>query len=154
MTPQYYVLRISGLTAYNDLEDARKGAESIDLSLGEGAAIFVPIGITRRSVTTSWLGKQDIGGACEQANSPATWSWPALPPGHSYLNPENLTVEQLGDGWRPLCTLDDSFPEYHEWRLGKNWRPGTTCGLAPRVLDGCNLTYRTRAPIPTLPSNP
>ena len=81
------------------------------------------------------------------------WSWPTLPPGHSYLNPENLTVEQLGDGWRPLCTLDEKFPADHEMLSGSGWDKAYPCSFA-RPDDSFDLTYRTRAPIPTLLDNP
>ena len=92
--------------------------------------------------------------AAEVPITPSTpWSWPILPPGHSYLNPENLTVEQLGDGWRPLCTLDERYPGDHQYRSVGSWRPGAPCSEKPTAEDG-NFTYRTRAPIPTLPYNP
>lgn len=92
--------------------------------------------------------------AAEVPITPSThWSWPSLPTGHSYLNPENLTVEQLGDGWRPLCTLDERYPGDHQYRSVGSWRPGAPCSEKPTAEDG-NFTYRTRAPIPTLPYNP
>lgn len=168
MTPKYYVIRMHGLTAYSDHEEARKAAENCAKALGEEVAILVAAGITRLSVTTTWLGKQNIGGSCEQTTSTPwsptdsaleemisaikPWSWPILPPGHSYLNPENLTVEQLGDGWRPLCTLDERYPGDHQYRSVGSWRPGAPCSEKPTAEDG-DFTYRTRAPIPTLPYN-
>lgn len=145
MTPQYYVLKMTARTPYSDLEEAREAAESIDLSPGEEAAILVPIAITRRSVTTTWLSQK---GGDLPPHAPAHWSWPTLPPRHSYLNPENLTVEQLGDGWRPLCTLDESYPIDHQILLSTGWAPGIPCGFARPY--GKSITYRTRAPIPTL----
>ncbi len=168
-TPQYYVIRANGLTPYTDPEEARKVAENFAKGLGEDVAIVTPVSITKISVTTTWLGKQDIGGACEQTTSyPTTpvdgwtppvdpmlsstgWSWPILPPGHSYLNPENLTVEQLGDCWRLLCTLDERFPEDHElFTKSAGWIIGLPHSMPPRDSGASNLrTYRTRAPIPT-----
>jgi len=152
MTPRYYAIRINAHEPHSTLEGARKEAESLPLGEGDEWGILELVGITRRSVTTTWLGKQDISITCEQTTSTG-WSWPILPPGHSYLNPENLTVEQLGDGWRPLCTLDERYPGDHQYRSVGSWRPGAPCSEKPTAEDG-NFTYRTRAPIPTLPYNP
>jgi len=168
MTPRYYVIKLQGLTPHTDLEKARKVAESNSEVLGEEFAILVAIGITKISATTTWLDKRDITGACEQTTSHPTtpvdgwtppvdlmlsstgWSWPTLPPGHSYLNPENLTVEQLGDGWRPLCTLDERFPEdYQLLACEDGWKDAIPSSNRPQECLGM-LTYRTRAPIPTL----
>jgi hypothetical protein len=191
MTPRYYAIRINAHESHDTLEGARKEAESLPLGIGDEWGILELVGITRRSVTTTWLDKRDIGGACEQATSHPTtpidgwtshesagefpissamrdlagtvgkalgaastpWSWPILPPGHSYLNPENLTVGQLGDGWRPLCTLDGDVPRDsqvylqcawdHSGLLGKTW-------LRNCYVTNVHRTYRTRAPIPTL----
>lgn len=168
MTPRYYAIRINAHEPHDNPEDARKDAESLPMAEGDEWGILELVGITRRSVTTTWLGKQNIGGSCEQTTSTPwsptdsaleemisaikPWSWPILPPGHSYLNPENLTVEQLGDGWRPLCTLDETYPTDHQLSLTTGWAPAV-----PGILskpNGRSITYRTRAPIPTLPYNP
>ena len=86
--------------------------------------------------------------AAEVPITPSTpWSWPALPPGHFYLNPESLTVEQLGDGWRPLCTLDERYPIDHEGKFGATW---VLMSPDPDRPEHSSFTYRTRAPIPTL----
>ena len=151
MTPRYYTIRINAHKFHDTPESASKEAESLPLGVGDEWGILELVGVTRRSVTTTWLDKRDIGGACEQTTS-TPWSWPALPPGHSYLNPENLTVEQLGDGWRPLCTLDETYPTDHQLSLTTGWAPAV-----PGILskpNGRSITYRTRAPIPTLPYNP
>lgn len=78
-----------------------------------------------------------------------TLSFPPLPPGHSYLNPENLTPEQVGvdDGWRPLCTLDERYPEDHQFLIGRDWQKGAPCSGKPDY-GHTDPTYRTRAPIP------
>ena len=131
MTPRYYTIRINAHKFHDTPESASKEAESLPLGVGDEWGILELVGVTRRSVTTTW---------------------PALPPGHSYLNPENLTVEQLGDGWRPLCTLDETYPTDHQLSLTTGWAPAV-----PGILskpNGRSITYRTRAPIPTLPYNP
>lgn len=151
MTPRYYAIRINAHEPHDSPEDALNEAESMTRAEGDEWGILELVGITRRSVTTTWLDKPDATADLMRAST--GWSWPSLPTGHSYLNPENLTVEQLGDGWRPLCTLDERYPGDHQYRSVGSWRPGAPCSEKPTAEDG-NFTYRTRAPIPTLPYNP
>jgi hypothetical protein len=77
------------------------------------------------------------------------WEWPELPAGHSYLNPQSLSVLEVGIGYRPLCTLDESFPDDHEWRKSGEWTPGTPCMHSP-IQCRPVLTFRTKAPIPAI----
>ena len=168
MTPRYYAIRINAHEPHDSPESARNDAESLPMSEGDEWGILELVGITRRFVTTTWLNKtpspapelpassamRDLTGTVGKALGAAStpWSWPTLPPGHSYLNPENLTVEQLGDGWRPLCTLDETYPSDHQILLSAGWAPRMPCGFARPYGKG--ITYRTRAPISALPSNP
>jgi len=154
MTQRYYISRVGSEKTFNDLEAVREAAEHLaNSNPGDEVLILKVVGTSiapPRHATTTWIDKPDA--AADLMRASTGWSWPPLPHWHSYLNPENLTVEQLGDGWRPLCTLDETYPIDHQILLSAGWAPGIPCGFARPY--GKSITYRTRAPIPALPSNP
>ena len=79
-------------------------------------------------------------------------SWPELPAGESYFNPQNLTPADLGFGYRPLCTLDEEYPADHEYRqpFSGDWVRGLRTSYRPSGAT-FGKTYRTKVPIPTKP---
>ncbi len=74
----------------------------------------------------------------------ATPVWPTLGLGQQWYNPENLTPEQMGEGWRPLLVGEtvDELVEYF-YTPDKIWLR-SVC-FTPHT----KWTYRTRAPLPT-----
>jgi len=78
----------------------------------------------------------------------ATPTWPELGHGQQWHNPENLTPEQVGEGWRPLVVGE----QIHEGCECKpmwdrtSWHPGLDTHFKAGVWSP--ITYRTRAPLP------
>lgn len=81
--------------------------------------------------------------------TPNSWpGFPTLPAGEYYLNPKGYTPAKLGGGeYRPLCTLDETYPSDHEIIYnGDTWSPARPCTARPRRVS--YITFRTRQPVP------
>lgn len=72
-------------------------------------------------------------------------SFPPLPPGREWHNPEGLTPEEVGEGWRPHLAGEEkqSDAELRQNKAGKlvwerAWEP----------VNDSRWTYRTRATLP------
>lgn len=177
MNQYFYVYRTSGngqhlpKVKHPTLDAASKEAARLaQQHPGDSFEILAFIGVARATgVTTTWVdglnatygkpppverpGEVDQGRSVlwgSKAKPPViapAWEWPELPPGHHYLNPENLSVLEVGIGYRPLCTLDEAYPDDHQIRLTTGWAPGAPCSW--NKPQGTSITYRTKAPIPT-----
>lgn len=75
-------------------------------------------------------------------------SFPALPPGEAWHNPEGLTPEQVGvdEGWRLqlVSELTNDLNDNTQWWRQNKWSP-TDSWMS---LPGDNATLRTRAALP------
>lgn len=95
----------------------------------------------------------------QSADTPAAavlWNRPeqfGLPPGYTINNPDNLSPDQIGEGYRIATTVDDTNLPHELLRKSKRW--GSAYCVPGTFAECLGSTYRVPAdrPLPPLENN-
>lgn len=96
---------------------------------------------------------QNLGPAVRYNYGDGTWrATPIARETDPFHNPANLTLEQLGEGWRFLRVSERArVPgDADFWYENREWITSSTQGLPMSSYDQARTTYRTRTPDPAL----